>query len=1044
MTISIPHLACTLATALLLFQSFVAPGHAAVFYVDSVTGRDTWSGRAPDPRGSPATDGPWASLTRVAAQTLAPGDEIRLRCGRQWAETLRINQSGTDAAPILISTYPSNPCTAKPLIRGGARIPAHVWSVHQGNAYRASWPLNLVENGSLAQSITRWTRWSVLGGETIAFNPGCAGNLPCLDFTSAPGQWSLIISPNFRIDAGTRYTVSFSVLAPRGVNLVAVLRRGGPTNYDALGLNATVTGTGTWQTQSYSVTSTQAADNARFDLYVAGNRVRVQLRDVRVQPAHGNPVHVFMDDRPLQPAHHPNFGHDPADLGLIYLKNGATSDTVATAWGTGSTYLTTGPDLRLPVGAGLSPGLTAHMRTQPYKIDRRFVTRVDGTRLMFSTPTTYPFRKDWGYFLTGAAWMVDSPDEWQFDTTSRQLLTWMPDSMHPGDRLSYTILPVGIDLQRLGNIVVDGLAISGTVTGVSFRSAQSVVLRNLRIEDVQEHGVAALDSNNCRVEQTDILMTGLDAIAGGDTAENLTVQDNRISASGALTMNGIQSSLPAPSLAAIRAGPGAIIRGNTVDGTAYHAIRANRMSVIAGNAISNACLMLDDCAGIYTWMSADHIIENNVIRNLPGNRQGTPLSNTHAVGIYLDDLSSGTTVRNNTVTNADYGIQVHNAYDNTISENTLYGNRRLQLWFQEQTRSTRPEGDIRGNRVERNTMVPTTGSVALLQESVLGDTADFAAYTGNIWSALLSPRIASESWPGGGATYTFAEWKNAAAAGIPRALDSNGLTIGLGSFSAYRVLGANAVPNGGLDKGTTGWTWWNRTAPTGTLVWERCLSGPCLRFVAGASESLLSTPNFSVTKDQWYRVSFDVRSPAGSQSFSVVARRGGGGTAGYEDLMASSESYTAGNQWTRYSFAFKAAFSVTANDPVTKELGARIDFHRIAPGRTIYLANVEMVPLSPADNSVKTALLLNPDTRSPSIAECPDAVSAPARCPHYRNLLDGSRITWPRLLGPLDREVVYARDESLIDTDQDGISDSEDACPGTLLDSAVNSIGCPL
>jgi hypothetical protein len=326
----------------------------------------------------------------------------------------------------------------------------------------------------------------------------------------------------------------------------------------------------------------------------------------------------------------------------------------------------------------------------------------------------------------------------------------------------------------------------------------------------------------------------------------------------------------------------------------------------------------------------------------------------------------------------------------------------------------------------------------------LGSTTDFAAYSGNTWSALASPRIVSESWPGGGATYTFPQWRAATIDGVSRNLDMTGSAVEVGSFAAFRVLGGNVVSNGDLTNGTTGWTWWNRTPPAGQLFWERCAGVPCLRFVAGASESLLSSPNFSVIKDQWYRVSFDARTPAGSRPFAVVARRGGGGTAGYEDLMASSENFVARSDWARYSFAFKAGFSVTANDPVTRELGARIDFHRIASGESLLVMNVEMVPISPADASVRTALLLNPDPFNETTVGCPDASTAPQRCTQYLSLKESAPISWPLRLPALGSAVVYSRDETLVDSDRDGIADLHDRCPNTMSDAAVRANGCSL
>ena len=54
-----------------------------------------------------------------------------------------------------------------------------------------------------------------------------------------------------------------------------------------------------------------------------------------------------------------------------------------------------------------------------------------------------------------------------------------------------------------------------------------------------------------------------------------------------------------------------------------------------------------------------------------------------------------------------------------------------------------------------------------------------------------------------------------------------------------------------------------------------CDFGPCLETTAGASPSLLASPNFSLTAGQWYRVSFDAATSHPSQPINVMVRRMG-------------------------------------------------------------------------------------------------------------------------------------------------------------------------
>ena len=74
-------------TRLALLLLLVLPlklAYAVTYYVDSATGNNAWTGRQAAPVGSPATDGPWLTLTKVSAVSLLPGDTVLLKCGGTW------------------------------------------------------------------------------------------------------------------------------------------------------------------------------------------------------------------------------------------------------------------------------------------------------------------------------------------------------------------------------------------------------------------------------------------------------------------------------------------------------------------------------------------------------------------------------------------------------------------------------------------------------------------------------------------------------------------------------------------------------------------------------------------------------------------------------------------------------------------------------------------------------------------------------------------------------------------------------------------------
>ncbi len=71
------------------------------YYVDSWEGSDANSGTT--------AEAAWRTLDEAAQVPLEPGDSIRFRRGGNWAGRLRLSDSGTAGAPIVVSAYGTGP-----------------------------------------------------------------------------------------------------------------------------------------------------------------------------------------------------------------------------------------------------------------------------------------------------------------------------------------------------------------------------------------------------------------------------------------------------------------------------------------------------------------------------------------------------------------------------------------------------------------------------------------------------------------------------------------------------------------------------------------------------------------------------------------------------------------------------------------------------------------------------------------------------------------------------------------------------------------------
>lgn len=1042
---------CNRLFTLLLLILCAAPGYAAIYYVDAVAGSDRWSGRLSAATGSPATDGPWQTLERVALASLKPGDTVLLKCATTWYEPLRLTASGTSANPIKIGAYPAS-CTSRPTIDGSSAIPGHNWRAHAGRIYTAALPINLIGNSSFSAGPSGWSKYSPRNDAVIGAEADCGASAPpCLSFVSGSGSKNSIVFSNaFRVDGGSKLRVTFWLKAPNGIKVKVVLRRSSSSTLD-LGLSTSITGSGAWQSYSYDVTASGGASGARLDFEVPPRLIKIALDEVRIAGGATLAQQLFASGEQIAAAHHPNRGHDSLRPQSPYLAIAEDADRTSadTDGGYASTYLSAGADLVLPAGASITPGIGVRVLTNSWLIDERSVAAVAGRRLYFDKPSSYPLERGWGYYLVGALWMLDEPGEWYFDAATRSVYVWMPDGAPPGERVAAGFRDYGIDVSNLSHIVIDGLAVRRVGTGVRMRYSAAVVLRNSAIADTVADGIDAVGAQGGVIENNEVSRAGRDAIVGADfvyggIARGLHIARNTVSESGVRLNAGTIVSLPVKSFAAIHPGEQATVVGNTVRDANYIGVRPMAGSTVSDNVIESTCLVLDDCAGIYANdVGSNSTISGNLVVRAVGNLDGKPAgSETQAQGIYLDDLATNIWVVGNAVVDADNGIQLHNANNNRIHGNTLYANRRNQVWLQEDSNRSRGAGDLYGNEFMSNRLFPTAAAPAIAHGTIFGSTAAFAAYDFNRYSGLLSRRMASEAWIGGSARHTLPEWQQARAPnGAPRNLDRNASEVSGGGYAAFQVAGASILFNGDFAGGTAGWGAWNEIAPYSQSILESCLPGRCLRFVAGGSASLLSSPNFSVVRDRWYRVTFDLKAGVGGQPVTVGVRRGGGGNNGYEWLQAAPEVIGPASAWQRFSFVFKATDTVTQDDPATLDYGARLDFEQVQPGQTITVANVQIVPLSAVESAMKSRILLNPGHVATSV-RCPDEASDPPACSRYVRFADNAPVAWPYALAARGSEIIYSRYGSLADADGDGIGDAQDNCPGSAPGAPVDAAGC--
>ena len=128
-TIRKKSLAIFIVAALWLGAATAPPVLATDYYVSSSQGDDDHNDGL-----TPST--PFATVSKVNALDLSPGDRVLFKCGDTWrGEMLHITQSGTEGNEIFFGSYPETDCPNKPVLSGA--LPVAGWSLHAGNIYLA-------------------------------------------------------------------------------------------------------------------------------------------------------------------------------------------------------------------------------------------------------------------------------------------------------------------------------------------------------------------------------------------------------------------------------------------------------------------------------------------------------------------------------------------------------------------------------------------------------------------------------------------------------------------------------------------------------------------------------------------------------------------------------------------------------------------------------------------------------------------------------------------------------------------------------------------
>ncbi|OGQ81298.1 MAG: hypothetical protein A2289_08725 [Deltaproteobacteria bacterium RIFOXYA12_FULL_58_15] len=309
------------------------------------------------------------------------------------------------------------------------------------------------------------------------------------------------------------------------------------------------------------------------------------------------------------------------------------------------------------------------------------ITAQSGDTLTFTQPYPFTFfQYDTRFIIQNDIRTLDRQNEWYYDPSTRKLSVYSVGE--PSDASVSTVDELFV-LVGKDYVTVQDLAFSGAnARAIVINNADQVTISDCAIEYAGFDAVygsyaGGYVSDGLVVENCTINHSNNGGIGVPKHFTNAIIRANTIANSGMIygagkvdkgtNQGGIAVGIGAN-------GEGTVIERNRVLDTGYIGIAFHgNDTLVQQNFVHDFCLVNHDCGGVYTWngwdfptsgMSGMRVVNNIVDGGVDENC------------IYFDDYSNNIVVSGNSVSGCERGINLHNAYDMIVEDNTAFDNIR--------------------------------------------------------------------------------------------------------------------------------------------------------------------------------------------------------------------------------------------------------------------------------------------------------------------------------------------------------------------------------
>ncbi len=403
------------------------------------------------------------------------------------------------------------------------------------------------------------------------------------------------------------------------------------------------------------------------------------------------------------------------------------------------------------------------------------------------------------FYLYNSRDQLDATKEWAYDSSTNQLLFKPAGGTPVGHEVTTSNVPVLIGLGGAKNVTVEGLTLTnGAPDGhaVYAENAAGLVFKNNHVSNTG-YGVTVQNSVGAKVTGNGFDHTGHEAVFVKMGSNSTVVSNNSVSYAGSID----------------RAGDGIWVNGssdvqvthNYIEHTAGKAIAVGSVDgasdaayrdIVAYNKVVDSNRETSDGGGIYIINrqqdSAGHIVEYNDVSGTTAAGNVTwdgTVSPTFLVpeklvswGVYLDDWTSGTTVRGNDVHGNVGGVFLHGGWNNSVTGNVIAGNTGTQIGVQQSVGWSGWKGAPMANNDISGNVIDTSKGIAVH----LDGPATAGKFHDNEYSNVAANARLFEAWPqvmASGSSGTLANWQAAGYDSGSEALNAHFVNPSAGDYT---------------------------------------------------------------------------------------------------------------------------------------------------------------------------------------------------------------------------------------------------------------------